>query len=160
MRRLSVWRAIFQPRTGRHDLAIKSDDSAFAEGSPLDDPQSFCRASPRSAYWLGAGVCRIALVDRDNPHKEVRFAGDSPLEGDGFEPSVPRLGVSSVVAPTAPTGLKGSAAARRDRCEIAPASSPTSGLVADLVHTNSAQDRLLFSSICCSRRAIPWSEGP
>ena len=24
---------------------------------------------------------RIALVDRDNPHKEVRFAGDSPLEG-------------------------------------------------------------------------------
>ena len=32
---------------------------------------------------------RIALVDRDNPHKEVRFARDSPLEGDGFEPSVP-----------------------------------------------------------------------
>jgi len=24
---------------------------------------------------------RIALVDRDNPHKEVRFARDSPLEG-------------------------------------------------------------------------------
>jgi hypothetical protein len=37
-----------------------------------------------------AGVCRIALVDRDNPDKEVRFAGDSPLEGEGFEPSVPR----------------------------------------------------------------------
>jgi hypothetical protein len=28
---------------------------------------------------------RMALVDRDNPHKEVRFAGDSPLEGNGFE---------------------------------------------------------------------------
>jgi hypothetical protein len=37
-----------------------------------------------------AGVCRIALVDRDNPHKEVRFAGDSPVEEVGFEPSVPR----------------------------------------------------------------------
>ena len=49
-----------------------------------------------------------------------RFAGDSPLEGDGFEPSVPRLGVSSVVAPTAPTGLKGSAAARRDRVRDCP----------------------------------------
>jgi len=34
---------------------------------------------------------RMALVDRDNPHKEVRFARDSPLEGDGFEPSVPRV---------------------------------------------------------------------
>ena len=39
---------------------------------------------------------RIALVDRDNPHKEVRFARDSPLEGGGFEPSVPRLRWSSV----------------------------------------------------------------
>jgi hypothetical protein len=39
---------------------------------------------------------RIALVDRDNPHKEVRFARDSPLEGAGFEPSVPRLRRSSV----------------------------------------------------------------
>jgi hypothetical protein len=33
---------------------------------------------------------RIALVDRDNPHKEVRFARDSPLEQRGFEPLVPR----------------------------------------------------------------------
>jgi hypothetical protein len=32
---------------------------------------------------------RIALVDRDNPHKEVRFARDSPVEEEGFEPSVP-----------------------------------------------------------------------
>jgi hypothetical protein len=77
----------------------------------------------------------------------VRFAADSLVEGAGFEPSVPRLGVSSVVAPTTPTGPKG-APAQRDRCEIALASSPTSGLAADLVHTNSAQDRLLFSSIC------------
>ena len=52
--------------------------------------------------------------------EEVRFARDSPLEGAGFEPSVPRLGVSSVVAPTAPTGLKGSAAARRDRVRDCP----------------------------------------
>jgi hypothetical protein len=44
------------------------------------------------------GVCRIALVDRDNPHKEVRFAGDSPLEGDGFEPSVPRERAGSAVS--------------------------------------------------------------
>jgi hypothetical protein len=28
---------------------------------------------------------------------EVRFASDSPLEGDGFEPSVPRLRWSSVL---------------------------------------------------------------
>ena len=34
----------------------------------------------------------MALVDRDNPHKEVRFAGDSPLEEGGFEPSVPVYG--------------------------------------------------------------------
>ena len=27
------------------------------------------------------------------PDKEARFALDSPLEGDGFEPSVPREGV-------------------------------------------------------------------
>jgi hypothetical protein len=25
-----------------------------------------------------------------DPGEEVRFASDSPLEGDGFEPSVPR----------------------------------------------------------------------
>jgi hypothetical protein len=35
-------------------------------------------------------LSRIALVDRDNLHETVRFAGDSPLEGAGFEPSVPR----------------------------------------------------------------------
>ena len=82
--------------------------------------------------------------------EEVRFAADSLLEGAGFEPSVPRLGVSSVVAPTTPTGPKG-APARRGRCEIALASSPTSGLAADLVHTNSAQDRLLrCSASSCS----------
>jgi hypothetical protein len=37
----------------------------------------------------------MALVDRDNPHKEVRFAGDSPVEEDGFEPSVPVRGFRS-----------------------------------------------------------------
>jgi hypothetical protein len=36
----------------------------------------------------------IALVDRDNPHKEVRFAGDSPLEEGGFELPVPTLAKS------------------------------------------------------------------
>jgi hypothetical protein len=51
----------------------------------------------------------------------------------------PPTWVSSVVAPTTPTGSKGSAPAQRDRCEIAPANSPTSA---------------------CSRRAIPWSQGP
>jgi hypothetical protein len=44
----------------------------------------------------------------------------------------------SCPAATTPTGPKGSAPARRDRCEIAPANSPTSG---------------------CSRRAIPCSQG-
>jgi hypothetical protein len=48
----------------------------FAVDSPLE-------ARDRSG-------ARMALVDRDNPHKDVRFAGDSLLEGDGFEPSVPR----------------------------------------------------------------------
>jgi len=28
--------------------------------------------------------------------EEVRFASDSPLEGDGFEPSVPRRGIEEV----------------------------------------------------------------
>jgi hypothetical protein len=45
-------------------------------------------AWPRSISRVG----RIALADRDNLHEEVRFAADSPLEGAGFEPSVPREG--------------------------------------------------------------------
>jgi hypothetical protein len=28
----------------------------------------------------------------DHLHGEIKFAGDSPLEGDGFEPSVPDEG--------------------------------------------------------------------
>jgi hypothetical protein len=43
-------------------------------------------AWPRSISRVG----RIALADRDNLHEEVRFPADSPLEGAGFEPSVPR----------------------------------------------------------------------
>ena len=34
----------------------------------------------------------MALVDRDNPHKEVRFAGDSPLEGRVRSEPVSKLG--------------------------------------------------------------------
>ena len=37
---------------------------------------------------------------------EVWFARDSPLEGDGFEPSVPLATVSSVVALVAPLAAR------------------------------------------------------
>src|SRR6266446_1795564 len=52
----------------------------------LGPPSEGCMQTPRSPPIASS---RIALVDRDNPHKEVRFARDSPLEGSGFEPSVP-----------------------------------------------------------------------
>src|ERR1700681_1191880 len=47
----------------------------------LGPPSEGCMQTPRSPPIASS---RIALVDRDNPHKEVRFAEDSPLEGDGF----------------------------------------------------------------------------
>jgi hypothetical protein len=37
------------------------------------------------------------------PIEEVRFARDSPLEGDGFEPSVPRERISVFRRPPRPT---------------------------------------------------------
>jgi hypothetical protein len=53
----------------------------------LGPPSEGCMQTPRSPPIASS---RIALVDRDNPHKEVRFARDSPLEEAGFEPLVPR----------------------------------------------------------------------
>jgi hypothetical protein len=42
-----------------------------------------------SAEWAVAPDARCALAGRA---LKLRFARDSPLEGDGFEPSVPRRG--------------------------------------------------------------------
>jgi hypothetical protein len=38
-----------------------------------------------------SGPCRCGRATLD-PAKTLEFAGDSPLEGDGFEPSVPAPG--------------------------------------------------------------------
>src|SRR5712671_2081421 len=48
------------------------------DGAPIGAWQLQPANSTTGDPW--AGVCRIALVDHDNPHKEVRFAEDTPLE--------------------------------------------------------------------------------
>jgi hypothetical protein len=40
---------------------------------------------------------RVALLEAMDAPPKVRFAHDSPVEGDGFEPSVPRLRWGSVL---------------------------------------------------------------
>jgi hypothetical protein len=42
-------------------------------------------AWPKTLRFEGVRVCE----DPGEQHEDVRFAGDSPLEGAGFEPSVP-----------------------------------------------------------------------
>jgi hypothetical protein len=51
----------------------------------LNSAPTFSNPRIRNAPWF------IPLVERDNLRKEIKFAGDSPLEGDGFEPSVSRV---------------------------------------------------------------------
>jgi hypothetical protein len=38
-----------------------------------------------------------AFIDAGDAYRKLRFAGDSPLERDGFEPSVPRRALPSFV---------------------------------------------------------------
>jgi|HubBroStandDraft_3_1064219.scaffolds.fasta_scaffold203647_2 hypothetical protein len=49
------------------------------------------RGWPRIRLLSGAGVGEIPDGHRWDAPPKVRFARDSPLEGDGFEPSVPRV---------------------------------------------------------------------
>ena len=54
--------------------------STFSGGSPERWTVSCCGVCPA---WIPTGLA-LAVIE------EVRFAIDSPLEGEGFEPSVPR----------------------------------------------------------------------
>jgi len=64
------------------------------DGAPIGAWQLQPANSTTGDPW--AGVCRIALVDRDNPHKEVRFAGDSPLEERVSSEPVSEVGFSGL----------------------------------------------------------------
>jgi hypothetical protein len=50
--------------------------------------------TPARSVWIISGSRPPLLTHarRERLQEEVRFAPDSPLEGDGFEPSVPREG--------------------------------------------------------------------
>src|ERR1700681_905741 len=65
--------------------------------------QSLPRRRPGSFGW---GIRALHQLDAATMVPSPRRLPHtiSPVEGDGSEPSVPRLGVSSVVAPTTPTG--------------------------------------------------------
>jgi hypothetical protein len=52
---------------------------------------AMARGWPRIRLLSGAGVGEIPDGHRWDAPPKVRFARDSPLEGDGFEPSVPRV---------------------------------------------------------------------
>src|SRR6202171_4440287 len=62
----------------------KSGCGGFAGPSPLPARAVVRRIEFRANRHEVRRSCRAALIE------EVRFARDSPLEGDGFEPSVPR----------------------------------------------------------------------
>ena len=49
-----------------------------------------CMARPHTRAMMGSTGSGGARPDGGRAPLEVRFARDSPLEGDGFEPSVPR----------------------------------------------------------------------
>jgi hypothetical protein len=78
------------------ELAIRRSDVSGSL-SQQNSHDSVSVLAPRRAGWRRIGARRsptAARFDgRATPHRNVdvvfRFASDSPLEGDGFEPSVP-----------------------------------------------------------------------
>ena len=69
------------------DIGWSNDDFPELGG---DTPLDSCLAEARAAGYEGIHPAR--------PRLRNRWFADSPLEGDGFEPSVPRSPVSSVGA--------------------------------------------------------------
>src|ERR1700674_1565500 len=67
--------------------------------------QSASRGSTSRAADLGAGAGERYCDQGANVDVVFRFARDSPLEGDGFEPSVPRTSLTPNLLPEAPATI-------------------------------------------------------
>jgi len=74
-------------RRGRETDLIEIPASWYLDDLP---PMLFIKKSPKAGEQRQLLLNRLLLVEAGLARVEQRFAQDSPLEGDGFEPSVPR----------------------------------------------------------------------